>query len=83
MRNKKKMRYKHIHFVVIPNSCGDFPYYYCKCFPNKGKRYEKKDLGLVEWMTKQWEYLASDNTGYSSKCLRDIADFMDQLENPQ
>lgn len=72
-----KTRYKYIHFVKLlwsKQQSEDF----WGCFNNKtGDR-----LGTVDWFDnwQQYELSTSENAGFTIGCLRDIADFMQQLK---
>ena len=64
-----KQIYKYIEFLYLGQRW--------TCL-NKVRR---DQLGVLEYNHnwKKWEYVPREGTGYTPGCLRDIADFMDQL----
>jgi hypothetical protein len=62
-------RYRFIHFEQV----GD----HWTCRTNRNNDL----LGTVEWFVRwrEWEYVPQEGTGYSVGCLRDMADFLAQL----
>ena len=70
-----KMTYKHIYFVHLGTSPKRNAY---SCYSNKGDY----DLGTVSWYPEWQQFCLEpvDATVFSAGCLRDIADFIDQLK---
>ena len=66
-----KTRYRFIHFINI-----GYDWY---CYTNSKPA---KNLGFCEFYQawKQWQFVPSDGTAYTSECCRDIAHFLDQLK---
>ena len=67
-----KMKYKYIEFIQLMSN---IPVFFCKSRRNA-------ELGTVsfcvEW--KCFEFIPDENTGFSSECCRDIAHFLEQLD---
>lgn len=69
-----KTEYKYINFVEIQTA----PTAIWACRNRK----QKGNLGQVEWygLWRRWIFVPGDGTVFSSDCLTDIADFMNQLK---
>jgi len=71
-----KVKYKYIEFEKIDEDEMDETRWACK--NRKGGAY----LGRIEWYQgwRRHVYIPYRNTEYSEGCLRDIADFLKQLQ---
>ena len=70
-----KTEYRFIHFEDM--TCEGDKHLTFNCYNTK----HGDSLGLVSWL-KEWKqhvFIPSDRTEFSADCLRDIADFMEQL----
>ena len=72
-----KTRYNHIHFI---ESSGQKEKYWL-CCNNK----TNAGLGIVEYYSRwrRWVFTGYESAIFDSSCLRDIADFLDQLKANQ
>jgi hypothetical protein len=70
-----KTKYKFIHFYEVVD--GEWV-----CFTNSKPL---KGLGVCEYYApwKQWQFVPSMDTAFTSDCCRDIAHFLDQLPNTE
>jgi hypothetical protein len=66
-----KTRYRYIHF----DKCGLALHPYYECRTNR----ENTLLGIVDKDKYGWEFQPLENTGFTIGCLRDIADFIEQV----
>lgn len=64
-----KTKYKFIHFVEVTSN-------WWGCYNNRTKVH----LGTVELFSEQYEFAGMRGAWFTAGCLRDIADFMDQLK---
>ena len=82
-----KTRYRYIQFekIEVKDRSGNIGSMWWTCWSNEPESVD--ELGYVEFYPqwKCWVFTASDNnlTILSAGCLRDIADFMDQLKEPK
>ncbi len=73
-----KLKYKYIHFVKVPeNDLGLL----WKCLNNRSK----EPLGVITFYKgwKQHVMQFADECVFNNGCLRDIADFLDQINKEQ
>lgn len=69
-----KTRYRFIHFEKPPTS------HLWHCYASAGQ----VELGFLEYHYpwKQWQFVPSPETAFTTDCLRDIASFIGQLPKP-